>query len=410
MSPAYATDTPRVVIAGGGVAALEACLALRERLSAADLDITLLTPAERFDYRPLSVLEPFQGLSRWSLALATFAADQDVTVVHDALTAVGTHARVAVTGAGDEMPYDVLLVATGGHAADAVHGALTFRGAGEGRAVRELLDAQPRSIAFAAPAGATWPLPLYELALLSAAQLRREGAATEVLLVTPEDAPLALFGPRASAFAADLLARHAIHVFTSAGAVAAREGTLELSDGRRLDAEHVIALPRILGRRIEGIPRDDEDFVPIDEHGRVQGLDHVYAAGDVTNFPFKQGGLAAQQADAAAEAMLAELGLPITPRPFDPVLRGVLFTDDEPTYLQAPLAEGAPEPSDPRAYSLWWPPSKIAGRHLSPYLAIRAGAPRTPEIRPGSVPMSVDVRDVVHAVRGVLDGESVPPG
>ena len=79
MSPAYATDNPRVVIAGGGVAALEACLALRDRLSAADLDITLLTPAERFDYRPLSVLEPFQGMSRWSLALATFAADQDVT-------------------------------------------------------------------------------------------------------------------------------------------------------------------------------------------------------------------------------------------------------------------------------------------------------------------------------------------
>ena len=410
MSPAYATDTPRVVIAGGGVAALEACLALRERLTAADLDITLLTPAERFDYRPLSVLEPFQGLSRWSLALATFAADQDVTVVHDALTAVGPHARVAVTGAGDEMPYDVLLVATGGHAADAVHGALTFRGAGEGQAVRELLDAQPRSIAFAAPAGATWPLPLYELALLSAAELRRDGAATEVLLVTPEEAPLALFGP-ARARSPRICCRATPSTSSPRPrAVAAREGTLELRDGRRLDAEHVIALPRILGRRIEGIPRDDEGFVPIDEHGRVQGLDHVYAAGDVTNFPFKQGGLAAQQADAAAEAMLAELGLPITPRPFDPVLRGVLFTDDEPTYLQAPLAQGAPEPSDPRAYSLWWPPSKIAGRHLSPYLAIRAGAPRTPEVRPGSVPMSVDVRDVLHAVRGVLDGESIPPG
>ena len=92
-------------------------------------------------------------MSRWSIALATFAADQDVTVVHDALTAVAPRARVAVTGAGDEIPYDLLLVATGGHAADAVHGALTFRGAGEGQAIRELLAAQPRSIAFAAPPG-----------------------------------------------------------------------------------------------------------------------------------------------------------------------------------------------------------------------------------------------------------------
>ena len=394
MSPAPATDHQRVVIAGGGVAALEGCLALRERLSAADLEITLLSPGQRFDYRPLSVLQPFRGISRWSVALSTFAADQDVTIVNDALTAIAPHARVAVTGAGDEIPYDAMLVATGGHAADAVHGALTFRGAGDGQAIRELLAAQPRRIAFAAPAGSSWPLPLYELALLSAAELRDRGAATEVLLATPEDAPLALFGSAASAFAADLLARYGIEVLTGATAVAAPEGSLELSDGRRLAADRVVALPRVLGRRIEGIPRDEQDFIPIDEHARVEGLSHVYAAGDVTNFPVKHGGLAAQQADAAAEAILAELGLPIAPRPFDPVIQGVLFTDSDPAYLQARLADSAAAPSEPRAFSLWWPPSKIAGRHLSPYLAIRAGAPRTPEIRPGAdgLHVSVDAR------------------
>jgi sulfide:quinone oxidoreductase len=412
MPIAPANVNPRVVIAGGGVAALEACLALRDRLTAADLDITLLSPADRFDYRPLSVLAPFRGISRWSVALATFAADQDVTVVRDALAAVGPRARIAVTGAGDELPYDLLLIATGGHAADAVHAALTFRGAGEGDAIRELLDSQPRNIAFAAPAGATWPLPLYELALLSAAELQRRGAPTELMLVTPEEAPLALFGPAASEFVADLLARYRIELVTSANAVAARAGMLELDDGRRLAAEHVVALPRVLGRRIEGVPRDTQDFICIDEHARVEGLAHVYAAGDAANFPLKHGGLAAQQADAAAEAMLAELGFPIAPRPFDPVIQGVLFTDSEPAYLQAPLSEGAGAPADPRAYSLWWPPSKIAGRYLSPYLAIRAGAPRTPEARPASdvVPVTVDVRGVVRSVRGVLDGDPIPPG
>jgi sulfide:quinone oxidoreductase len=393
MSPASA-DNPRVVIAGGGVAALEGCLALRERLSAADLDITLLSPAQRFDYRPLSVLQPFRGISRWSVALSTFAADQEVTIINDALTAVAPHARVAVTGAGDEIPYDAMLVATGGHAADAVHGALTFRGAGDGQAVRQLLAAQPRRIAFAAPAGSSWPLPLYELALLSAAELRHRGAATEVLLATPEDAPLSLFGPAASDFVADLLARHGIEVLTGATAVAAPTGSLELGDGRVLAADRVVALPRVLGRRIEGIPRDEQDFIPIDEHARVEGLSDVYAAGDVTNFPVKHGGLAAQQADAAAEAILAALGLPVAPRPFDPVIQGVLFTDSDPAYLQARLADSAAAPSEPRAFSLWWPPSKIAGRYLSPYLAIRAGAPRTPEIRPGAdgLRVSVDAR------------------
>jgi sulfide:quinone oxidoreductase len=273
------------------------------------------------------------------------------------------------------------------------------RASGEGQAIRDLLAAQPPSIAFAAPAGCSWPLPLYELALLSAAELRDRGATTEVRLVTPEEAPLGLFGPAASDFVADLLARHGIELVTSAAAVAAHAGALELSDGRRPPADRVVALPRVLARRIEGVPRDEQDFIPIDAHARVEGMAHVYAAGDVANFPFKHGGLAARQADAAADAMLAELGLPIVPRPFDPVVQGVLFTDSEPAYMQASLAPGAAPPSDPRAYSLWWPPSEIAGRHLSPYLAIRAGAPRTPEARPRGVDRRARRRSLTGVTR-----------
>jgi sulfide:quinone oxidoreductase len=403
---------PRAVVAGGGVAALEACLALRHRLDADDLDVTLLTPAERFDYRPLSVLEPFRGMSRWSLAFTKLAADQDLEIVQATLVGVAPQARTAATGSGRDLPYDVLLVATGGRAADAIHGALTFRGAREGHALRTILADAPPSIAFAAPEGATWPLPLYELALMSAAQLRSDGAATKIALVTPEAAPLGIFGAGASELVTGLLARHDVELVTSASPVAAHEGALELADGRRVEAAHVIALPRIVGRRLEGLPRDHEDFIPIDDHCRVAGVEHVYAAGDVANFPFKHGGLAAQQADAAADGMLAELGLPIAPRPFDPVIEGVLLTGREPAYLRAALGEGAPEGADPRAYSLWWLPSKIVGRHLSPYLAIRAGVPRTPEVRPDAdaLRFSVDARDVVRSVRGVVDGDAVPPG
>jgi sulfide:quinone oxidoreductase len=149
----------------------------------------------------------------------------------------------------------------------------------------------------------------------------------------------------------------------------------------------------------------------VDEHARVDGLPAVFAAGDITSLAVKQGGLAAQQADAAAEAILAALGAPIKPRPFRPVIQGAFFTDREPAYLQAPLDEPAAA-SDPRSFSLWWPPSKIAGRHLSPYLAIRGGAPRAPEVRPDSdiVPVSVDVEEAVESVRRVIDHDPVPPG
>jgi sulfide:quinone oxidoreductase len=341
-------DMARIVVAGGGVAALESCLALREHLGPEDLEITLLTPATRFEYRPLAVLASFEGISRWSLALSAFASDLQVDLVHDALEAVGSHARVAVTGSGEELGYDLLLVATGGHAADAIHGAITFRGPAEGRRLRALLDDPPGSIAFAAPAGASWPLPLYELALMSAAELRRHGADTTVVLVTPEETPLAAFGESASESAIGEIADRGIELITAADPVAARDGVLELRDGRRIEAECVIAVPRLVGRRIEGIAHDAEDFIVVDEHCRVAGMPHVYAAGDVTNLPIKHGSVAAQQGDAAAEAMLAELGVGIKPQPLRPVLEGVLFTDPR---------------SGPR-----WPPTKILGRLLTPYL------------------------------------------
>jgi len=104
-------------------------------------------------------------------------------------------------------------------------------------------------------------------------------------------------------------------------------------------ADRVVALPRAAGRFVEGLPHDREGFVPVDRHGVVDGLERVYAAGDITTFAFKQGGLATQQADAAAEAMLAELGLPIEPQPFSPALQGVLFTGGEPAYIRAPLGD-----------------------------------------------------------------------
>jgi sulfide:quinone oxidoreductase len=395
------SDRPRVVIAGGGVAALEACLALRERLRPEDLAITLVSPTDRFEYRPLAVLEPFTGISRWSLPLSSVADDQEVDLVRDALEAVGPRACVAVTGSGSELPYDALLIAIGGHTADAVHGAMTFRGPRDGHELRRILDEEPESIAFVAPPGATWPLPIYELALLAAADLRERGARTDVSLFTPERAPLAVFGPAASEYVADLLARREIRLVTATDVVNAGE----------LDAERVVALPRVIGRRIEGVPRDKEDFIVVDEHARVTGLPAVHAAGDITNLQVKQGGLAARQADAAADSILAALGVPISPRPFQPVIQGVLFTDREPAYLQAPLGD-ATQAADPRSFSLWWPPSKIAGRHLSPYLSIRGGAPRAPEVRPDRelLAISVDVEDAVRSVRGVVDGDPVPPG
>ena len=65
----------------------------------------------------------------------------------------------------------------------------------------------------------------------------------------------------------------------------------------------------------------------------------------MTAFPVKQGGIATQEADAAAEAIAAAAGCEVEPAPFDPVLRGVLWTGGEPRYLYGRLTGGHGETS-----------------------------------------------------------------
>jgi sulfide:quinone oxidoreductase len=406
-------DIARIVIAGGGVAGLEACLALRSFLGEADLSIDLLCREDRFEYRPLTVLEPFDGPPAWSMELERFAADQDVRLVRDSLAAVEPDRHEAITAYSGRLAYDALLVCVGARAVAALPGAISFRGGPDAAAVRAALDAlQPGdrgTIAFAVPFGAFWTLPIYELAILAAARLRSRGTGGQVVMTSPEAAPLEAFGPAASAAVAGVLDDRGIEFVARARAIAADAGDLELDDGRRIQARAVITLPDLLGRRVPGLRQDGAGFIAVDEHGRVPGAEGVYAAGDVTTFPLKQGGLATQQADAAVEAMLAELGVPIVPRPFEPVLKGVLFTDREPAYLST-SPDG--RSSQPRPYSMWWPPSKIAGRHLAPYLAIRGGAPRAPEVRPEheGIPITIDIPRAVQAVSNALDPSAVPPG
>jgi sulfide:quinone oxidoreductase len=406
-------DSPHIVIAGGGVAGLEACLVLRSFLGERELSIDLLCREHRFEYRPLAVLEPFDGEPPWSMELERFAADQDVRLVRDSLAAVEPDRHVAITAFSGRLPYDALLVCVGARGVRALSGAITFRGSRDAAAVRGVLDAmQPGdsgTIAFAVPFGAFWTLPLYELAILAAARLRERGVRADIVMTSPEAAPLEAFGTEASMAVARLLDARGIEFVAGARAIAADAGEVELDDGRRIPARAVVTLPDLVGRRVPGLRQDALGFIAVDGHGRVHGADGVFAAGDVTTFPLKQGGLATQQADAAVEAMLAALGVPIVARPFDPILEGVLYTEHDPIHLRATLDGRV---SQPQAYAMWWPPSKIAGHYLAPYLATRSGAPHAPEARRegDAMAIAVDIPRAVDAVSNALDPSAVPPG
>jgi sulfide:quinone oxidoreductase len=372
-----------VLIAGGGVAALEAALALRA-LAEDRVSVELLAPEPHFWYRPLAVAEPFALGEVQHFELSKLADEVGATFTPGELVSVDAARRLAYTSPGGAVSYSALLIACGAVPKPAVEGALTFRGPGDTdkieRLLAELEAGEVRRVAFAVPAGAVWSLPAYELALMTAAWLARRGiTGTELALVTPEAEPLHLFGREASDAVRALLEEREIAVHTRAYPVAARDGELLLVADGIVVADRVVALPRLQGPRIGGIPQSFEGFIAVDVHGRVHGVADVYAAGDITTSPVKQGGIATQQADAAAEAIAAEAGVDLTPAPFRPVLRGLLLTGAEPRYLRGERSGRVGEVSQASPEPLWWPPAKIVGRHLAPFLAELTGTAGTAE-------------------------------
>jgi sulfide:quinone oxidoreductase len=385
----------RVLIAGGGVAALEGMVALRE-LAGELVDVELLAPETHFWYRPLAVAEPF-GLGRahrFELGELTEKAGARFTL--GALAAVDANAKVARTETGLEVAYDALLLALGARAQEAVPGALTFRGPADSHRMQALLDeietGAVRRIVFAIPGGTSWPLPAYELALLTAAfvDARRIDRA-EVVVVTPEPTPLALFGPDAAAALNTLFADRGVTVHTASYPEEFEAGVLRLVPGGQVAADRVVALPKLAGPAVQGLPHDPGGFVPTDETGRVPEVEAVYAAGDATTFPIKQGGVATQQADSAAQAIAAIVGASIEPEPFRPVLRGLLLTGGVPRFLRTDLAKWREGSFGMDTDPLWWPPAKIAGRHLGPFLAEYAGYTDLSGPPENAIPVEIDL-------------------
>ena len=375
----------QVLIAGGGVAALEAALALHH-LAGQHAALTIVAPDERFRYRPLSVKEPFALGKPLAVPLREVARDLDATFVTDAVAAVHPGEREVTLAGGRRLGYDALLVAVGARRVPAFDGATCFRGQEDSEPVHGLIQdlegGYLRRIAFVVPPGVAWPLPLYELALLTAQRAREMSAEAELTVITPEEAPLAVFGPAAADAVGELLRAAGIRVETSAHAEVPDPRTVVIHPGgERLECDRVVALPQVEAIPIDGLPTEAGGFVPADSSGRVRGLDRVYAAGDGTAFPVKQGGLACQQADAAAASIAAAAGAEVTPRRFRPVLRGELVTGSRPLFLRADISGTAGDSSEASGHTLWWPPVKIAGDFLAPYLEAREGGSANGERR-----------------------------
>ncbi|MEA2311936.1 MAG: sulfide:quinone oxidoreductase, partial [Solirubrobacteraceae bacterium] len=161
----------RVVIAGGGPAALEAALTL-QRVAGHRVDVTVLAPDSHYVDRPTTVLEPFAAGRAGRRPLAKLVAKAGARLHAGTLATVETAEHRVRTTDGDVLDYDSLLLAVGAVPRAAPEHTLAFGAPGAEEAmhglVQDLEGGYIRRIAFVVPAGATWSLPLYELALMTA--------------------------------------------------------------------------------------------------------------------------------------------------------------------------------------------------------------------------------------------------
>ena len=366
----------RAVICGGGVAAIEGMLRLR-RLAGDSVELALVAPNDEFVLRPMATREAVGYGRARRYPLWDISRDGGAEWVKDAVSSVETAERVVHTTQGRELHYDALLVAVGARLVADFDHVLTFRDAQArqvyDRVIEDVEDEHARSVAFLVPEGPVYPLAVYELALMVAARARRAGVeGLDLCIVTPEPMPLAAFGGSAGAVVGRLLMEAGIRLYTSARAsVPAARRLLVEPHGAELAPDRMIAVPRVSGPGIDGLPAEGAPgFIPVDGHAAVPGTaGRVFAAGDATSFPIKHGGVGAQQADAAAAVIARLAGAIAHAPPAWPQIRGKLLTGGKPLYLNARLLGREGFDSEVSDTPPWPVDNKIVAEELGPYLA-----------------------------------------
>lgn len=368
-------DQSRVVIVGGGAAALEAMLALRafcgERVS-----IDMYAPREDFVMRPLAVVEAFGEGEVLKFDLDDVVSQSGGKFHRHSVVSVNPSNRRIILQDGTEVAYDYVIVATGTKSLWVVPGATTFWGPGSQESVTEVLDLMktrenPR-VVLTMPDRTGWPLPIYEFAIYLASMVKRDDSlSAEIMIVSPESSPLQAFGSRATDSVAEMLEENGIGFLADTAPAAFRGGRLSTLPDESLEADAVLTLPHLTGRHVDGIPFNDDGFIPTDSHGRIEGLEREYAAGDVIDYPLKFGGFATGQADVVARSIAADIRGDSPPDEFEPEFKATILTPDGPVFLGE--GEDWSDLDQEAASEGWNPARKIRGKYLSPVLTRLVG-------------------------------------
>jgi selenide,water dikinase len=291
-----------VVLVGAGHAHVEVLRQFGERPPLPGLRLTLITPDV---HTPYSGMLPglVNGRYRFEEAhidtgpLARFAG---AGVHYRAAVGIDPERRQVICDHGPPVPYDVLSIDIG-----STPNTAAVRGAGDhalavkpiGRflerlaALRGRLEARDWRSRIAVVGGGAGGV---ELILSLEAGLRRQAALAgrdpaglSFTLVSGVDALLPDFPAGVRRGFHEILARRGIAVLTGAWVARVLAHGLEMKDGASLPAEEVLWVTEAqppAWLQSSGLALDDRGFIKVGETLQAEGLDRVFAAGDVIAF------------------------------------------------------------------------------------------------------------------------------
>ncbi len=194
------------------------------------------------------------------------------------IVSIDPAAHVAVDDQGGEIRYEKLLLATGGRPRELpdAEGVVYFRTLDDYRLLRERAGGGKDVVVIGGG---------FIGSELAASLV---GAGAKVTMVFPEPAiGWRLFPAGLAQFVTGYYRDRGVEVLTDETVAGVAGGKVQLGSGHVLDADLVVAglgiVPRTELAEAAGLPVDNG--VVVDEHGRVEGSDDVYAAGDVASFP-----------------------------------------------------------------------------------------------------------------------------
>ena len=314
----------KITIIGAGFAALTAVRKLRKQDK--NIEITLIAPRAEFHYLPGMIWIPGGLRKREDLVvpLMPFFKRMNVQFHAASVTGLSADGREAQTDQG-VIRNDGLLIATGGRFIKKLpgieHAITPCEGMGAAEKIRDrLTEMQGGTIAIGFAGNPKEPSamrggPMFEFLFGIDTLLRKQGRRDQFKLVffSPAEKPGNRLGEKAVKGLLGEMKKRDIQ--TKLGhKMKGFEANKVKTEGAEFDADLILFMPGMTGNLWfdnSELPRSEGGLVRAGRNCKVEGLRHVYVAGDSGSYPGpdwmpKQAHMADLQAETAAKNMLAE--------------------------------------------------------------------------------------------------------